>query len=43
MAEDFIRFPQQYEVNMKALKEIDNEFLSGAFILEQEINKLCQR
>lgn len=43
MAEDFIRFPQQYVVNMKALKDMVNEFLSGANYLEQEMNKLCQR
>lgn len=42
MADDFKRFPQQYEVNMKALVEMKNEFLSGAELLEVEMKKLCQ-
>lgn len=41
MAEDFKRFPQQYEVNMKALKEMRNEFLSGAEILEAKMKEIC--
>lgn len=43
MAEDFARFPQQYDVNMRALKEMNNEFLSGAKLLEIEMKELCQR
>lgn len=40
MAEDFLRFPQQYEVNLKALKEMDDEFLSGAKLLEEMVENL---
>lgn len=40
MAEDFMKFPQQYEVNMKALKEMEDEFLSGAGMLEEMVEKL---
>lgn len=40
MAKEFNRFPQQYEVNMKALLEMDDELLSGATLLLREIRKL---
>lgn len=43
MAKDFKQFPQQYEVNMNALKGMNNEFLSGAELLEEEMKKLNQR
>ena len=33
MAKEFARFPRQYEVNLKALKEVNNPFLSGADLL----------
>ena len=34
MAEELLRFPQQLEVNMDALKKMDDEMLSGANLLE---------
>lgn len=33
MAEEFLRFPQQHEVNMDALKKMNDEMLSGAILL----------
>ena len=33
MAHEFKQFPKQYEVNLKALKSMQNEFLSGASLL----------
>ena len=35
MAREFLRFPYQYEVNLKALKEANNSFLSGLDLLIQ--------
>ena len=35
MAREFLRFPHQYEVNLKALKEANNSFLSGLYLLIQ--------
>lgn len=35
MAREFLRFPHQYEVNLKALKEANNSFLSGLDLLIQ--------
>jgi len=35
MAKEFLRFPHQYEVNLKALKEANNSFLSGLDLLIQ--------
>lgn len=40
MAKEFNRFPQQYEVNMKALLEMDDELLSGAKLLLNEVRKV---
>lgn len=40
MANEFIRFPQQYEVNMKALIAMNDEFLSGAKLLQDEIYRI---
>lgn len=40
MAKDFVKFPQQYEVNMEALKEMGDEFLSGAEMLEEIVESL---
>lgn len=40
MAKDFRRFPQQYAVNMKALKSINDELLSGAGVLEKTMKEL---
>lgn len=40
MAKEFHNFPEQYEVNLKALKAMDNDLLSGASYLEYEYDKL---
>jgi len=40
MAEEFLKYPQQYEVNLKALKEMDDEFMSGAKLLEEMVEEL---
>ena len=39
MATEFKRFPDQYEVNVRSLKEIENEILSGVNYLIEEFNK----
>ena len=36
MAREFARFPRQYQVNLKALKEANNPFLTGVELLEAE-------
>lgn len=40
MAKTFKRFPKQYEVNVRALKEMNDEFMTGVGLLEEEYNKL---
>lgn len=40
MAKEFLRFPKQYEVNVRALKAANNPALSGVEYLEEEISKL---
>lgn len=40
MAEEFLKFPKQYEVNVRALKAANNPALSGVEYLEEEISKL---
>ena len=35
MAEDFLKYPEQYETNLKALKELNNDELSGVKFLEE--------
>ena len=40
MAKDFHRFPEQYRVNLNALKSFNNDFLTGASLLEAVYNKL---
>lgn len=35
MAEEFAKFPEQYEVNRKALKKANNPYLSGVELLEK--------
>ncbi len=35
MAEEFKRFPEQYDTNIKALREIDDDFLTGVSLLEK--------
>lgn len=40
MGKDFMRFPQQYEVNMESLREENDEFFSGVSLLEAEYRKL---
>lgn len=40
MAEEFHKFPQQYKINIDNLKKINNEFLSGCSLLEDEYNKI---
>jgi hypothetical protein len=40
MAREFRLFPHQYEVNIKALHDADDSFMSGVELLEGEYNKL---
>lgn len=40
MVEYFVRFPQQYKINLKYLKRIQNEDVSGANMLEQRYNEV---
>lgn len=42
MAREFVRFPEQYQVNMKALKDANNSFLTGVELLEDEYNKIAK-
>ena len=35
MAKEFLRFPHQYEINLKALKEANSSFLTGVELLIQ--------
>lgn len=39
MAKDFLRFPKQYHINLKALKDCDNDILTGASLLEAAYNR----
>ena len=39
MAREFKEFPEQYEVNIKFLKSLNNEFLTGVSILEEFYKK----
>ena len=39
MATEFKRFPDQYEVNIRSLRAIENEILSGINYLIEEFNK----
>ena len=38
MAEEFIKFPEQYQVNIKYLKSINDEYLTGVSFLEFHYN-----
>ena len=38
MAKEFHSFPEQYRINLKALKSYNNEYLTGATLLEQAYN-----
>lgn len=40
MAKEFKKFPEQYEINIQALKAMNNDLLSGVNYLIQEYNKL---
>lgn len=40
MAREFERFPEQYEINLKSLKAMNNDILSGVNYLIEEYNKL---
>lgn len=40
MAKEFKKFPEQYITNLNALKAFDDDFLSGASLLENEYNNL---
>lgn len=40
MAKEFKKIPEQYEVNIQSLKNMDNEILSGVNYLIEEYNKL---
>jgi len=37
MAEEFVKYPEQYEVNLKALKNANNPTLSGVKFLEEAV------
>lgn len=40
MAKEFMEYPEQYQVNIKALREANNPVLSGIEYLEEEVGKL---
>jgi len=40
MVSEFKKYPQQYEVNQKLLKEADDEFLTGATLLERMYSEM---
>ena len=40
MAKEFLEYPEQYQVNLKALKDANNPTLSGVGFLEEEMEKL---
>lgn len=40
MAREFKKYPQQYEVNLQALKDFNNDYLTGVSMLEEEYNRL---
>lgn len=40
MAKEFKRFPEQYEINIRSLKAMNNEILSGVNYLIEEYNKI---
>ncbi len=40
MAREFVRFPMQYQVNLKALKDANSPFLTGVELLEAEYKLL---
>ena len=42
MAKEFLNYPEQYQVNLKALKDANNPILSGVDFLEEEMNKLLK-
>lgn len=40
MAKEFLNYPEQYQVNIKALKDSNNPILSGVKFLEEEVERL---
>ena len=40
MAKEFKKFPEQYEINIQALKAMNNDLLSGVNYLIEEYNKI---
>lgn len=40
MAKEFKNYPQQYDVNIKALIDINDDFLTGASLLKEEYEKI---
>ncbi|MBO4441668.1 DUF559 domain-containing protein [bacterium] len=40
MAEEFAKFPEQYEVNRQALEKAGNPYLSGVELLEKAVNEI---
>lgn len=42
MAEEFVKFPEQYAVNIKSLKDIDDEFITGVRFLEEEYSRIVK-
>lgn len=43
MAEEFAKFPEQYEVNRKALRKANNPYLSGVELLEKAVNEILKK
>lgn len=41
MAKEFRRFPEQYEVNIKALKDANDEYNTGVSLLEECYKRYC--
>lgn len=40
MAEIFKQFPEQYKINLENLKSLDDEYLTGVSLLEEQYDKL---
>ena len=40
MAREFHKYPTQYMVNLKALEDMNDEYLTGASLLKEEYDKI---
>ena len=40
MAGEFHKYPEQYQVNLKALKDTGDEYLSGAELLKEAYERI---